>query len=43
MTAPPMWSGCSDPDAVYACAVAGMNDFPLAYLQLTEPRWSGRD
>ena len=35
-------AGCSDPDEVYAHAVAGMNDHPLAYLLLTEPRWSGR-
>ena len=34
---------CSDPDAVYAHAVTGLNRFPLAYLLLTEPRWSGRN
>ena len=34
---------CSDPDAVYAHAVSGLNAHPLAYLLLTEPRWSGRD
>ncbi len=28
----------SDPEAIYDCAVAGLNDFPLAYLMLTEPR-----
>ena len=28
----------SDADEVYARAVAGLNDFPLAYLMLTEPR-----
>ncbi len=28
----------SDPDALYDYAVAGLNDFPLAYLMLTEPR-----
>mmetsp|Transcript_101103 Transcript_101103/g.286565 ORF Transcript_101103/g.286565 Transcript_101103/m.286565 type:complete len:421 (-) Transcript_101103:115-1377(-) len=32
---------CSDPDEVYARAVAGLNAFPLAYLLLSEPRWSG--
>lgn len=32
----------SDPDAVYEHAVRSMNAFPLAYLLLTEPRWSGR-
>ena len=36
-------AGCSDPDEIYAFAAAGMNDYPLAYLLLTEPRWSGRD
>jgi N-ethylmaleimide reductase len=39
-------AGCAtpqDPDAVYEHAVSGMNAFDLAYLQLTEPRWSGRD
>ena len=34
---------CSDPDEVYAHAVRGLNRFPLAYLLLTEPRWSGRN
>ena len=29
---------CSDPEQVYEVAVRGMNDFPLAYLLLTEPR-----
>eukprot|EP00928_Gymnodinium_smaydae_P066670 TRINITY_DN49647_c0_g1_i1.p1 TRINITY_DN49647_c0_g1~~TRINITY_DN49647_c0_g1_i1.p1 ORF type:complete len:420 (-),score=41.47 TRINITY_DN49647_c0_g1_i1:47-1306(-) len=33
---------CSDPDDVYECAVTGLNRFPLAYLLLSEPRWSGR-
>lgn len=33
---------CSDPDAVYEHAVASLNAFPLAYLLLSEPRWSGR-
>eukprot|EP01047_Picozoa_sp_COSAG01_P003566 COSAG01_NODE_108_length_25947_cov_25.489593_7_plen_49_part_00 len=28
---------------MYEHAVSGMNAFDLAYLQLTEPRWSGRD
>ena len=28
----------SDADEVYARAVVGLNDFPLAYLMLTEPR-----
>jgi N-ethylmaleimide reductase len=32
----------TDPDAVYGHAVARMNDFPLAYLLLTEPRWTGK-
>merc|ERR1719273_1725148 len=34
-------ASCSDPDEVYAYAVAGLNNFPLAYLLLTEPRWNG--
>jgi|EP01046_Picozoa_sp_COSAG06_P000986 2,4-dienoyl-CoA reductase-like NADH-dependent reductase (Old Yellow Enzyme family) len=34
-------AGCSDPDEVYAHAVDGMNAYPLAYLLLTEPRWTG--
>jgi len=36
--------GCSDsnPDAVYSHAVAGLRSKRLAYLLLTEPRWSGR-
>ena len=34
---------CSDPDATYAHAVAGLNGRGLAYLLLTEPRWTGRD
>jgi len=34
---------CSDPDEVYAHAVRGLNEFELAYLLLSEPRWSGRD
>ena len=29
----------SDPEAVYAHAVAGLNAYPLAYLLLTEPRF----
>lgn len=33
---------CTDPDDVYAHAVSGLNGFNLAYLLLTEPRWSGR-
>ena len=31
----------SDPVAVYAHAVAGLNAYPLAYLMLTEPRVGG--
>ena len=31
----------SDPDAVYEHAVASLNQFGLAYLLLSEPRWSG--
>ncbi len=31
----------SDPEAVYGAAVQGLNDFPLAYLLLTEPRAGG--
>ena len=34
---------CSDPDLVYPHAVRSLNQYPLAYLLLTEPRWSGRD
>lgn len=34
---------CDDPDEVYHHAVQAMNQFPLAYLLLTEPRWSSRD
>lgn len=33
----------TDPDTVYEHAAATMNNHPLAYLLLTEPRWSGRD
>jgi N-ethylmaleimide reductase len=33
---------CSDPDAVYEYAVQGLNKYKLAYLNLSEPRWSGR-
>jgi len=38
------WFGAStsDPDEVYAHAVAGLNRFNLAYLLLTEPRWNSR-
>eukprot|EP01048_Picozoa_sp_COSAG05_P022657 COSAG05_NODE_4614_length_1438_cov_1.262136_1_plen_80_part_00 len=39
-------AGCPTPQdlcAVYEHAMSGMNAFDLAYLQLTEPRWSGRD
>lgn len=32
---------CSDPQQVYAHAISGLNDFPLAYLLLTEPRVGG--
>lgn len=32
----------SDPDAVYEHAVASLNQYPLAYLLLSEPRWSGK-
>ncbi|WP_120499504.1 alkene reductase [Roseovarius sp. EL26] len=31
----------SDPDALYSAAVVGLNDYPLAYLMLTEPRVGG--
>ena len=31
----------SDPEALYAYAVAGLNVYPLAYLLLTEPRVGG--
>jgi hypothetical protein len=31
-----------DPDEIYAHAVKGLNAFPLAYLLLSEPRWTGR-
>ncbi len=31
----------SDPEALYAAAVQGLNSFPLAYLLLTEPRAGG--
>ena len=36
--------GCTDsnPDAVYTHAVAGLRDKGLAYLLLTEPRWTGK-
>ena len=39
-----VYYGCrsTDPDAQYAAAVHAMNAFPLAYLLLTEPRWTGR-
>ena len=33
--------GDDDPEALYAHAVAGLDALPLAYLQLTEPRWFG--
>lgn len=33
----------TDPDEVYEHAVRGLNRFKLAYLLLTEPRWSGRN
>eukprot|EP00658_Telonema_sp_P-2_P041972 TRINITY_DN30072_c0_g1_i2.p1 TRINITY_DN30072_c0_g1~~TRINITY_DN30072_c0_g1_i2.p1 ORF type:complete len:453 (+),score=89.99 TRINITY_DN30072_c0_g1_i2:84-1442(+) len=32
----------SDPDLVYEHAVTGLNRFGLAYLLLSEPRWSGK-
>jgi len=31
----------SDPEALYSTAIEGLNDFPLAYLLLTEPRAAG--
>ena len=31
----------SDPEATYGAAIQGLNDFPLAYLLLTEPRAGG--
>ncbi len=31
----------SNPEALYSTAIEGLNDFPLAYLLLTEPRASG--
>ena len=31
----------SDPEATYSAAIEGLNDFPLAYLFLTEPRAAG--
>ena len=40
------YSDCTDPnpDALYEYAIKGINQFPLAYLLLTEPRWdSSRD
>jgi len=36
-------TSCSDPDTVYTFAVNSLNKYKLAYLLLTEPRWSGRD
>ena len=33
----------TDPDGTYAHAVAGLNRWPLAYLLLTESRWTGKD
>ena len=42
------WSGqsyfgasCSDPDQIYTHAIEGLNEYPLAYLLLTEPRVGG--
>lgn len=32
----------SDPDTTYSHAVSQLNDFPLAYLLLSEPRWTGK-
>jgi N-ethylmaleimide reductase len=32
---------CSDPDQIYSSAVAGLNNYALAYLLLTEPRVGG--
>ena len=32
---------CSDPVSVYSHAVNGLNNYPLAYLMLTEPRVGG--
>ena len=31
----------SNPEAIYGAAIQGLNDFPLAYLLLTEPRAGG--
>merc|ERR1711865_1144499 len=36
-------ASCTDPDEVYEFAVKGLNRFPLAYLLLSEPRWSGKN
>ncbi len=33
---------CSNPDETYQYAVKGLNNFDLAYLLLTEPRWNGK-
>jgi N-ethylmaleimide reductase len=33
----------SDPDALFAYAIGGLDKFNLAYLLLTEPRWGGED
>ena len=36
--------GCTDsePDAVYSHAIRALNNYPLAYLLVTEPRWVGK-
>jgi len=31
----------SDPDALYGHAISALNSLPLAYILLTEPRWTG--
>jgi len=33
----------SDPDPLYEAAVGGLNNHPLAYLLLSEPRWTGKN
>eukprot|EP00941_MAST-03F_sp_MAST-3F-sp1_P003074 g3074.t1 len=39
-----IYYGCRDsnPDLVYQCAIEGLNERKLAYLLITEPRWSGK-
>ena len=36
--------GCKDsnPDAIYSHAIGLLNQYPLAYLLITEPRWVGK-